>query len=422
MPTQIQLRRGTTAEHSSFTGAAGELTVDTTKKALVVHDGSTAGGIPVARDSTVVHTSGAETVAGVKTLSSNPVLDAGTANGVVYLNGSKSATTGSVLTFDGTTIGWNAANIILNGTSTAASALFRVRGSTGDQWQFGAGIISAGDWGVTNATRSFNPFVIEGGTNTPYFVWNHSGSEQMRLTSTGLGIGTSSPANKLVVSNAGAAGIEFDPVNGIMQTYNRSGGAYTAAKIYALNFEIRTGSSPAANTFSIDSSGNLRIVRSSGDTTVGSTLYADGTVTCARSSSSNSDLNLYVYSTGAAAARFYVGMAGTVYATSTTITGISDVRLKENIRDLDDGLASIMALKPRKFDWKAGKGKDIKDDRGFIAQEFEQVFPDMIDEWSDPAPEGEEPYKAVNANLIPTLVKAIQELKAEFDAYKATHP
>ena len=36
----------------------------------------------------------------------------------------------------------------------------------------------------------------------------------------------------------------------------------------------------------------------------------------------------------------------------------------------------------------------------------------MIEEWKDPAPEGEEPYKAVNANLIPTLVKAIQEQQA----------
>jgi hypothetical protein len=73
MPTQIQLRRGTTSEHSSFTGAAGEVTVDTTKKALVVHDGSTAGGIPVARDSTVVHTTGNETIAGTKTFSSDTI-------------------------------------------------------------------------------------------------------------------------------------------------------------------------------------------------------------------------------------------------------------------------------------------------------------------------------------------------------------
>ena len=135
--------------------------------------------------------------------------------------------------------------------------------------------------------------------------------------------------------------------------------------------------------------------------------------------STNSDLAYRLYSTGAAAYRFYVGYGGTIYATSTTISAISDQRLKENIRDLDVGLNEIMALKPRKFDWKAGKGKDKKDDRGWIAQELEQVFPDMVDVWADPAPEGEEPYKSVNADLIPVLVKAIQELKAELDAVKA---
>lgn len=71
-----------------------------------------------------------------------------------------------------------------------------------------------------------------------------------------------------------------------------------------------------------------------------------------------------------------------------------------------------MALKPRLYDWKEGKGADIKDARGFIAQEFEQVFPDLVDEWRDPAPEGEEPYKSVRQDLIPVLVKAIQEQQA----------
>ena len=111
-------------------------------------------------------------------------------------------------------------------------------------------------------------------------------------------------------------------------------------------------------------------------------------------------------------------MGGTVYATNTTITAISDQRLKENIQDLDVGLDAVMALKPRKFDWKEGKGKNKKGDRGWIAQEFEQVFPDMVDTWRDPVPEGEEPYKAVNAHLIPVLVKAIQEQQAVIEQLK----
>ena len=44
MATILQLRRGTTVQHSSFTGAVGEVTVNTTKDTVVVHDGATAGG------------------------------------------------------------------------------------------------------------------------------------------------------------------------------------------------------------------------------------------------------------------------------------------------------------------------------------------------------------------------------------------
>ncbi len=47
MAKLLQLRRGTTSEHSSFTGAVGEVTVDTDKDVVVVHDGSTAGGKPM---------------------------------------------------------------------------------------------------------------------------------------------------------------------------------------------------------------------------------------------------------------------------------------------------------------------------------------------------------------------------------------
>ena len=50
MSFAVQQRRGTTAQHSTFTGLQGEITVDTTKKTIVVHDGSTPGGIPLAKE------------------------------------------------------------------------------------------------------------------------------------------------------------------------------------------------------------------------------------------------------------------------------------------------------------------------------------------------------------------------------------
>lgn len=54
MTTEIKRRRGTTAQHTAFTGAIGEFTYDTDQKKLVAHDGATAGGFPAARDDQVV--------------------------------------------------------------------------------------------------------------------------------------------------------------------------------------------------------------------------------------------------------------------------------------------------------------------------------------------------------------------------------
>ena len=50
MAKQVQFRRGTTVEHETFTGEDGELTVDSTKDTLVVHDNATVGGHPLARE------------------------------------------------------------------------------------------------------------------------------------------------------------------------------------------------------------------------------------------------------------------------------------------------------------------------------------------------------------------------------------
>ncbi|MBP2445955.1 glycine-rich domain-containing protein [Rhizobium leguminosarum] len=50
MATEIRLRKGTTAQHAAFTGANAEITVDTTKKTAVVHDGATLGGFPLQRE------------------------------------------------------------------------------------------------------------------------------------------------------------------------------------------------------------------------------------------------------------------------------------------------------------------------------------------------------------------------------------
>ena len=49
MASRIRFRRGTSSEHATFTGAEGEITVNTTKDTIVLHDGSTAGGFEMLR-------------------------------------------------------------------------------------------------------------------------------------------------------------------------------------------------------------------------------------------------------------------------------------------------------------------------------------------------------------------------------------
>lgn len=49
MPKKVQLRRGTTAQHATFTGALAELTYDLDKSIPVAHDGATPGGFPLLR-------------------------------------------------------------------------------------------------------------------------------------------------------------------------------------------------------------------------------------------------------------------------------------------------------------------------------------------------------------------------------------
>ncbi len=118
--------------------------------------------------------------------------------------------------------------------------------------------------------------------------------------------------------------------------------------------------------------------------------------------------------------RFGVDGAGNIYATNTSVQSTSDIRLKENIRDSEDGLNIIDALKVRRFDWKEGFGDGKKNVLGFIAQEIEQVFPEAVGLMSrntDVSEEDDPKYKTVGPGaLIPVLVKAIQELNAKVTA------
>ena len=100
-------------------------------------------------------------------------------------------------------------------------------------------------------------------------------------------------------------------------------------------------------------------------------------------------------------------------ANAAAFGSYSDQRLKENIVGLPSQLDNICALRPVEFDYKDGSGHQI----GFIAQEMQEVYPDAVGTGADD-------MLTVTgwSKTEARLVAAIQELKAEFDAYKASHP
>jgi hypothetical protein len=83
MAKRIQFRRGSTVEHAAFIGAPGELTIDTTKKTVVVHDGVTPGGFPATRLDSVA---GTTTFTG-QVISSNTTASSSTTTGAIVVAG-----------------------------------------------------------------------------------------------------------------------------------------------------------------------------------------------------------------------------------------------------------------------------------------------------------------------------------------------
>ena len=166
----------------------------------------------------------------------------------------------------------------------------------------------------------------------------------------------------------------------------------------------------------IDSSGNLLYdcTNVSQQTDDGIKFVSNGRIFTVSGYDNSAQENFSMYSTGASALRFYVDWGGTIHATSTSISAISDQRLKENIVNLETGLTEVMALKPRRFDWKNGDKINVA---GFIAQEVETVLPDLIDGFKNDTIEDAKGVRM--GDMIPTLVKAIQEQQTIIDDLKA---
>ena len=154
---------------------------------------------------------------------------------------------------------------------------------------------------------------------------------------------------------------------------------------------------------------NIGIGKSAGDViTIGSSNVCIGHDSDASGSNANNEITLGN------------GSTGTLRCNQTSISSLSDKRDKTDIIDIPVGLEFINSIRPVKFKWQRREpdATDGKVRAGFIAQELQEAQKDCnyLDLIMDNNPDR---LEAKQGNLLPVMVKAIQELSAKVTALEA---
>jgi hypothetical protein len=354
---------------------------------------------------------GVAAITGATTIGGNLTLNGGTANGVLYLNGSKVATSGSALTFDGTnfTVGVSATTgDYKTFIQKAGSELLGLNASSGTLARIAFG----------NTTATFGSTQIIANAADLAFITNSA--EQMRLTSTGLGIGTTSPTVPLdVQSNSSGNGIiirgRVTANTGTLRFYANNG-TTQQAKFEANDSTVEVGSITNVPLLLLSNGTERARITSGGDFELG-TNAGTGTRTLTIQTNTSGDPTISLSAAGADAGSFWferstlrlyarASNTGGVYLASggTSWTAVSDERKKDIIEPISNAAEKVASLRA-----VVGKYKTDKDGvrRSFlIAQDVQAVFPEAIDA-SD-----ENELGLSYTDTIPLLVAAIKELTA----------
>ena len=296
------------ADNGAISGSAGvKTTADSTGVLNIQTNGTTAISISASQAVSFTNT---------------PTFTGGTANGVLYLNGSKVATSGSALTFDGTqTLSLFATgNAVTNlEGSTTNNAILRFRN------------------GTTGALAGFY------GNNSKELIFEANGTtEQMRLTSTGLGIGTTSPLYQVVILRRAGSTITQPLLNLQSQTSTLDGDSFILYGTQSANwaagvdqadsnkFRIEPSTTlGGADGLTITTAGNLGI----GTSTPGSKLHVATLTSETAVQVTNNNATVYL---------------GAVYASNNfangTVAGQGIVRSGAGIAFSANGGTSVQAL------------------------------------------------------------------------------
>lgn len=365
MAKLLKLRRGTTSQHGSFTGAEGEVTVDLNKDVLVVHDGSTQGGHPVAAEdmanvssTSIVSAIGASALAGAK----------------VQPNfGSQNVeTTGTLASGNHTVTG----NIVVSGTVDGADiAAMNTK-------------LSGIDTGAKDdQTAAEIRVLVEAATDSNVFT----DADHIKLDNIATGA-TNVTNNNQIGNGAGYVTSSGNTIIGTDSDIDTSG----ASVIDQLNMTDGVITSHSTRTMTLADLGftgatNANYITNNNEITNGAG-YTTYTSNQATDTTSNVTF-------------------GTVNCSSLTssgnVTAFSDKRLKENIEVIPNALDKVQAINGVSFDWK----KTGERSAGVIAQEIQEVLPEAVKEVTPIG--GGDSHLAVNYHALTSiLIESIKELKA----------
>ena len=453
MAKLLKLRRGTTTQHGSFTGAEGELTIDTTKDTAVVHDGSTAGGRALLRedmsnlpagtiDNADVNASAA--ISGTKISPDFGTQDITTTGKVLFSNlYPTEASLPNASTYHGMF-----AHVHATGLAYFAHGGNWIKLAPLDAPDFTGGIDVTGDISATGTIASSNitisntqPFISLQDTDNEndFEVGNAGGTFRVRDVDAGV--------NRLSINSSGTAtfsgnldvgaGVDVTGNITVSGTVDGRDVASDGSKLDGIESGATADQTKAdidALNINADSVDNLHassFVRSDQDDTMAGNYNMTGALTVGHGANSS---DIYMNDSDETTRRIHCNSSRIGFLTSTSawgcyadnsgnwtaagnVTAYSDQRLKTNVNTINDALGIVGKLRGVSFDWK-GNGKPSI---GLIAQEVEEVLPELVVTNRGTIPDtGEtEEIKSVDyGKIVGVLINAINELKAEVDELK----
>jgi hypothetical protein len=291
---------------------------------------------------------------------------------------------------------------------------------------------------TASAGTSASPSIhFSSDTNTGIFspaadtiAFAEGGAEAMRIDSSGnVGIGTTSPSNRLHVSAGNGDVVRISGTTRSLYFGADSSGMMVATGAGQTGVGTYYSAGSDFMYFMTGSTERARIT-SGGDLLVGTTTtnpHSTGTygtqlsvggilvgvnnshaIIAARWNGDGEVIRLQRNNTD-------VGSID-VTTTATSYNTSSDYRLKENVQPMTGALAKVSALNPVTYTWKSNGSAS----QGFIAHELQEIVPECVTGEKDAVDsEGNPQYQGVDTSfLVATLTAAIQELKAELDAAK----